>query len=69
MKNNNEIELDLKINNQEELEKTADTLERIGDAMPNIVVRNNQNVYFTVNNWIEKEEKEESVWKNEEENK
>jgi len=68
MKNNNEIEFDLKINNQEELEKTADTLERIGDAMPNIVVRNNQNVYFTVNNWVEKDEKEESVWKNEEEN-
>lgn len=68
MKNNNEIELDLKINNQEELEKTADTLERIGDAMPNIVVRNNQNVYFTVNNWVEKEEKEESVWEKEEEN-
>lgn len=60
MEKNNEIELDLKINNQEELEKTADTLERIGDAMPNIVVRNNQNVYFTVNNWIEKEKKEES---------
>lgn len=59
MKNNNEIEFDLKINNQEELEKTADTLERIGDAMPNIVVRNNQNVYFTINNWVEKEESEE----------
>lgn len=48
--NNNEI--DVKINcNTDELEKAADTMERIGDAMPNIVIRNNQNVYLTINNW------------------
>lgn len=48
--NNNEI--DVKINcNADELEKAADTMERIGDAMPNIVIRNNQNVYLTINNW------------------
>lgn len=51
-------EEDIKINiktNNEELEEMADTLERIGDAMPNIVIRDNQNVYLTINNWSEKE--------------
>lgn len=60
----NKVKLDIEVN-KDELEETADTLERIGDAMPNIVVRNNQNVYFTVNNWIQKEEGEE---KSEEDN-
>jgi hypothetical protein len=66
MNDKNKLKLDIEVN-KDELEETADTLERIGDAMPNIVVRNNQNVYFTVNNWIQKEEKEESVWQDEEE--
>ena len=51
-------EEDIKINvktNNKELEEMADTLERIGDAMPNIVIRDNQNVYLTINNWSEKE--------------
>lgn len=56
MKDEN-IKLNFKVNN-DELEEAADTLERICDAMPNIVVRNNQNVYFTVNNWVEKQSKE-----------
>ena len=59
MNDKNKLKLDIEVN-KDELEETADTLERIGDAMPNIVVRNNQNVYFTVNNWAQKEEKEES---------
>lgn len=59
MNDKNKLKLDIEVN-KDELEETADTLERIGDAMPNIVVRNNQNVYFTVNNWVQKEEKEES---------
>lgn len=61
MKESNEdIKINIKTNN-EELEEMADTLERIGDAMPNIVVRNNENVYLTINNWINdnKEEQEE----------
>lgn len=53
MKDKNKIELDIEVN-KDELEETADTFERIGNAMPNIVVRNNENVYFTVNNFIEK---------------
>ncbi len=49
----NNKDLDLNINvNKNGLEELADTMERIGDAMPNIVIRNNQNVYLTINNWI-----------------
>lgn len=55
MEDKNKLKLDIEVN-KDELEETADTLERIGDAMPNIVVRNNENVYFTVNNFIEKKE-------------
>lgn len=50
MKENNEINLDVKVNN-DELEKMADSMERIGDSMPNIVIRNNQNVYLSINNF------------------
>ena len=50
MKENNELNLDVKVNTNE-LEKMADLMERIGDAMPNLVIRNNQNVYVTINNW------------------
>lgn len=58
----NNKDLDLNINVKKDgLEDLADTMERIGDAMPNIVVRNNENVYLTINNWINdnKEEQEE----------
>ena len=55
-------DLDINVNVKKDgLEDLADTMERIGDAMPNIVVRNNENVYLTINNWINdnKEEQEE----------
>lgn len=52
METNNKIKIDVEVN-KDELEETADTLERIGDAMPNIVIRNNQNVYLTINNFSE----------------
>lgn len=54
MKENNEVNIDVKVNN-DELEKMADSMERIGDAMPNLVIRNNQNVYLTINNWTNSE--------------
>lgn len=54
MKENNEVNIDVKVNN-DELEKMADSMERIGDAMPNLVIRNNQNVYLTINNWTNTE--------------
>ena len=53
MKNREKIGIDFDVN-ADELEKAADTLERIGDAMPNIVIRNNENVYLTINNWTDK---------------
>lgn len=53
-KKNEKIGIDFEVNT-DELEKAADTLERIGDAMPNIVIRNNENVYLTINNWADKE--------------
>lgn len=56
--NDNKLKIDVEVNDNG-LEKMADTIERIGDAMPNIVVRNNQNVYFTVNNWVEAKENKE----------
>lgn len=59
----NNKDLDINVNVKKDgLEDLADTMERIGDAMPNIVVRNNENVYLTINNWIN-----DSVEENEEE--
>lgn len=64
METNNKIKIDVEVN-KDELEEAADTLERIGDAMPNIVIRNNQNVYLTINNFSEnckcEEENEEEI--------
>lgn len=54
MEQNNKIKIDIEVN-KKELEETADTLEKIGDAMPNIVIRNNENVYLTVNNFVDGE--------------
>lgn len=54
MEQNNKVKIDIEVN-KKELEETADTLERIGDAMPNIVIRNNENVYLTVNNFVDGE--------------
>lgn len=54
MEQNNKIKIDFEVN-KKELEETADTLEKIGDAMPNIVIRNNENVYLTVNNFVDGE--------------
>lgn len=52
METNGKVKIDIGVN-KDELEETADTLERIGDAMPDIVIRNNQNVYLTINNWAD----------------
>ena len=57
MKNREKIGIDFDVNT-DELEKVADTFERIGDAMPNIVIRNNENVYLTINNWADKSQGE-----------
>lgn len=44
----NEINVDIKVNN-EELEETKEILEEISDLMPNITIKENENVYLTIN--------------------
>lgn len=45
--------------NTEELEDAADLIEEVGERLssvvPNITIRNNQNVYVTINNFNETE--------------
>ncbi len=60
--NNNDLDINVNVK-KDGLEDLADTMERIGDAMPNIVVRNNQNVYLTINNWTS-DSVEENIEKN-----
>ena len=49
---NNELELDVKVN-KEEVEDTLDELNEAFNEMniPNVTIRNNQNVYVTMNYW------------------
>ena len=49
---NNKLELDFKVNVDDEgLEDTVDMLKEVTDLIPNITIRNNENVYVTVNNF------------------
>lgn len=49
---NNKAELDFKINIDDEgLEDTVDILKEATDLLPNITIRNNENVYVTINNF------------------
>ena len=54
----NEIKSKITVDTQE-LEDAADLIEEVGERLnsvvPNITVRNNQNVYITVNNFNETE--------------
>lgn len=54
IKNNNRIDLDIKVN-REELDDTIGELRELKDSKPNITIRNNQNVYVTINNFNETE--------------
>lgn len=48
--------LDIKVNvDDEELQDMANILKEINDTKPNITIRNNQNVYVTINNFNEPE--------------
>lgn len=59
--------LNIKVNvDDEELQGTVDILREINDTKPNITIRNNENVYVTINNFNETE-KEYNVLKGEEE--
>ena len=50
----NSIDLDINVN-REQLDDTIEELRELKDTKPNIVVRNNQNVYITINNFNEPE--------------
>lgn len=50
----NSIDLDINVN-REQLDDTIEELKEIKDSKPNITIRNNQNVYVTINNFNETE--------------
>ena len=54
----NEIETKISVDTQE-LEDATDLIEEVGERLnsvvPNIVIRNNQSVYVTINNFNESE--------------
>lgn len=51
---NNSIDLDINVN-REQLDDTIEELRELKDTKSNITVRNNQNVYITINNFNETE--------------
>lgn len=51
---NNSIDLDINVN-KEQLDSTIEELKELKDTKPNITIRNNQNVYVTINNFNETE--------------
>lgn len=58
MKDISEIKAKVSVDTQE-LEDATDLIEEVGERLhsvvPNIVIRNNQNVYVTINNFNESE--------------
>lgn len=48
------IDLDINVN-REQLDETIEELRELKDTKPNITIRNNQNVYVTINNFNESE--------------
>lgn len=51
---NNSVDLDINVN-REQLDDTIEELRELKDTKPNITIRNNQNVYVTINNFNEPE--------------
>ena len=51
---NSSIDLDINVN-REGLDDTIEELKELKDNKPNIIVRNNENVYITINNFNESE--------------
>lgn len=49
-----EIDLDINVN-KEQLDDTIDELKELNETRPNITIRNNQNVYVTINYFNETE--------------
>lgn len=51
---NNSTDLDINVN-REQLDDTVEELRELKDSKPNITIRDNQNVYVTINNFNETE--------------
>ena len=51
---NDSIDLDINVN-RDGLDDTIEELRELKDNKPNITIRNNQNVYVTINNFNETE--------------
>lgn len=51
---NNSTDLDINVN-REQLDDTVEELKELKDSKPNITIRDNQNVYVTINNFNETE--------------
>ena len=49
-----QIDLDINVN-REQLDDTIEELRELKDTKPNITVRNNKNLYITINNFNETE--------------
>ena len=54
LKMSNPNDLDINVN-REQLDDTIEELRELKDTKPNITIRNNQNVYVTINNFNESE--------------
>ena len=54
MNNKQGIDIDINVN-KEQLDDTFEELKAINDNKPNITIRNNENVYVTINNFNETE--------------
>lgn len=51
---NHEFNLDINVN-KEQLDDTIDELKELNETRPNITIRNNENVYVTINYFNETE--------------
>ena len=51
---NNSTDLDINVN-REQLDDTVEELRELKDSKPNITIRDNQNVYVTIDNFNETE--------------
>lgn len=54
MSNPNDLDINVNVN-REQLDDTIEELRELKDTKPNITIRNNQNVYVTINNFNESE--------------
>lgn len=54
MSNPNDLDISVNVN-KEQLDETIGELRELKDTKPNITIRNNQNVYVTINNFNESE--------------